>query len=133
MKILIVEDNFVTRKLLNSQLSTIGKVDIAVNGKEAIEAVALAFDEHKHYDLICLDIELPETNGVTALKQIRLLEEKNGLNQQTRAKVIMTTAMSDKQNVIASARASCDAYLIKPVTKDRLFEEIRNLGINIPG
>lgn len=132
MKILLVEDNFVTRKLLNSQLSAFGEIDIAANGKEAIEAVKIAFDEHQHYDLICLDIMMPETDGVAALKQIRYLEEKNGLNQKTQAKVIMTTAMSDKQYVVASARACCDAYLIKPITKDRLFSEIKKLGISIP-
>ena len=132
MNILIVEDNFVTRKLLNKQLSTLGEVDIAANGREAIEAVKMAFDDHQHYDLICLDIQMPETDGVAALKQIRAIEEKNGLNQKTQAKVIMTTAMSDKQYVVASARASCDAYLIKPITKDRLFAEIKKLGISIP-
>lgn len=133
MKILIVDDDFLARKLLNVYLTAIGEVDIAINGTEAVSAVKMALDDHKPYDLICLDIMMPEVDGIQALKQIRKLEIQEGLNQDNKSKIIMTTALSDKENVVAAARANCDAYIIKPVTKSHLFDEIRKLGFHILG
>jgi two-component system chemotaxis response regulator CheY len=123
IKILIVEDDFLARKLLNIYLSPIGEVDVATNGTEAVSAVKIALDEHQPYDLICLDIMMPETDGIQALKQIR--------SQKNNSKVIMTTALSDKGRVVAAAHATCDAYIIKPVTKSRLFTELRKLGFEV--
>ena len=66
-KILIAEDNFVSRKLLNKQLAGLGEVDVASNGKEAITAVEMAINDHALYDMIFLDIMMPE---VTAFKHL---------------------------------------------------------------
>jgi DNA-binding response OmpR family regulator len=54
MKILIVEDDFLTRHLLQSFLTPYGSFDITVNGLEAIKAFEMALDEKAPYDLICL-------------------------------------------------------------------------------
>jgi two-component system, chemotaxis family, chemotaxis protein CheY len=54
----------VQRKLLINQLFSLGEVDMAANGKEAVMAVELAFDEHQPYDLIFLDIMMPENDGI---------------------------------------------------------------------
>ena len=132
MKILIAEDDFLSRKLLNKILSALGEVDIASNGKEAIAAVKMALDEHDHYELICLDIMMPMVDGIHALQGIRQLEGQAKIKEEHRATVVMTTALSDKKQVMAAAKAGCDAYLIKPITKPRLFEELGKLGIEIP-
>jgi two-component system chemotaxis response regulator CheY len=132
MKILIAEDNFVQRKLLINQLSSLGEVDMAANGKEAVMAVELAVEEHQPYDLIFLDIMMPENDGIQALKKIRKFESQLGLDHKTRTKIIMVTAHSDRDKVVTAGRLNCDSYLIKPVTKPRLFEEIRKLGFDIP-
>ena len=132
MKILIAEDDFVSRKLVNTLLAPLGEVDIAVNGNEAIMAVKMAFKNNQPYDFICLDILMPEVDGIMALKKIRQLEAQKGLNPETRSKIIMTTAVSDKNYVVAAAQANCDGFLVKPITKDRLFDEIRKHGFDIP-
>jgi two-component system chemotaxis response regulator CheY len=132
MKILIAEDDFTARRLINLQLTALGEVDIAANGNEAILAVKMAFKNNQPYDLICLDILMPEVDGIKALQKIRQLEAQKGLNPETRSKIIMTSAVSDKNYVIAAVQADCDAYLLKPVKKDRLFDEIRKLGFDIP-
>jgi two-component system chemotaxis response regulator CheY len=131
MKILLAEDDFLSRRLLNIYLSDIGEVDIATNGNEAIMAVNLALNENQLYDLICLDIMMPGVDGIEALKNIRTLETQNGLNKGTWSKIIMTTALSEKEYVVKAALARCDAYIIKPVTKTRLFKELRDLGFDI--
>lgn len=69
MKILIAEDDFVSRKLLNTLLTPLGEVDIAANGQEAFIAVKMSFGTDQPYDLICLDILMPEVDGIIALKR----------------------------------------------------------------
>ena len=132
MKILIAEDDFVSRKILNSILAPLGEVDIAANGNEAFTAVRMAIEANEPYDLICLDIMMPEVDGIMALKKIRQLEVQKGLDPETRSKIIMITALSDKSHVMAAAQANCDGFLVKPIEKDRLFDEIRKHGFDIP-
>ncbi len=132
MKILIAEDDFVSRKLLNTLLVSLGEVDIAANGSEALNAVKMAVENNQPYDLVCLDILMPEVDGIMALKKIRQLEAQKGLNPETRSKIIMTTAVSDKKYVLAAVQANCDGFLVKPINKERLFNEIRKHGFDIP-
>jgi two-component system chemotaxis response regulator CheY len=129
MKILVVEDNFVARNILHNQLAALGEVDSAGNGREALEAVKMALEEHAPYGLICLDVTMPELSGIGALQGIRRLEIQGGVKEQNRAKILMTTGHSDRKKVLASAKAGCDAYMIKPITRLRLFEELSKLGI----
>jgi two-component system chemotaxis response regulator CheY len=132
MKILIAEDDFVSRKLVNTLLASIGEVDIAANGTEALTAVKMSIENNQPYDLICLDILMPGFDGIVALKKIRQLEAQKGLDPEKKSKIIMTTAVSDKSYVLAAAQANCDGFLVKPITKDRLFNEIRKHGFDIP-
>ncbi len=78
MKTLIVEDDFICRKLLQTFLSGYGATDVAANGVEALLAVSQAINEDEPYDLICLDILMPELDGHKVLKQIRADEEVKG-------------------------------------------------------
>jgi two-component system chemotaxis response regulator CheY len=80
MKILIAEDDFVSRKLVNTLLASIGEVDIAANGTEALTAVKMSIENNQPYDLICLDILMPGFDGIVALKKIRQLEAQKGLD-----------------------------------------------------
>ncbi|MDH4205345.1 MAG: response regulator [Desulfobacteraceae bacterium] len=132
MKILIAEDDFVSRKLVNTLLAPLGEVDIAANGNEALTAVKMALENNEPYDLICLDILMPGYDGIVALKKIRQLEAQKGLSPEKKSKIIMTTAVSDKSYVLAAAQANCDGFLVKPINKDRLFDEIRKHGFDIP-
>ncbi len=63
MRILVVEDEFVSRKILSKMRSSYGEIDIAVDGLEAIEAFTLAREEGESYGLICLDFMRPELDG----------------------------------------------------------------------
>ena len=132
MKCLIVEDDFAARKLLQRYLSDHGECDIAVDGNEAVEAFRQATDEEWPYDLICLDIMMPNMDGHEALKAIRQIESDHGINGLDGVKVIMTTALDDSQNVMDSFREGCEAYIVKPVEKNKLFEEMTNLGLIEP-
>jgi two-component system, chemotaxis family, chemotaxis protein CheY len=125
MKTLIVEDDFTSRFLLQKFLAGYGPCFIAVNGKEAVEAVQTALENNEPYDLVCMDIMMPEMDGQTALQQIRQLEQDRRIASTDGMKVIMTTALTDMQNVSKAYSSLCDGYLVKPIDKAKLEETIR--------
>lgn len=130
MKVLIVEDDFISRKLLQKVLSHYGECDVAVNGNEAVTAFRLSLEGDSEYDLICMDIMMPDMDGQQALKAIRAIEDERGVPDVQRVKVIMTTALDDPKNVVESLhKGGAAAYLAKPIDKARLLTEIRNLGL----
>jgi two-component system, chemotaxis family, chemotaxis protein CheY len=130
MKCLIVEDDFVGRKLMQKYLSDYGECDVAVDGKEAVEAFRQAIEGKSPYDLVCLDIMMPNMNGHEALNAIREIESWHGISGLDGVKVIMTTALGDSENVLGSFREGCEAYIVKPVRKDALLREIEKLGLS---
>ena len=129
MKTLIVEDELTSRVLLRELLKRFGLPHVAMNGTEAVEAVRVALAAGEPYQLICLDIEMPEMDGQEALKRIRKLEEDAGLTRDTRARVIMTTAHSDRDNVVEAIQGQCDYFLVKPIDGRALLEELKHLGL----
>ncbi len=129
MKTLIVEDDFTSRLILQELLKGYGTSHIAVNGKEAVEAVQNALDAGKPYDLICLDIMMPEMDGQQCLVQIRAQEKSRGIAPSKMSKIVMTTALGDLKNVGEAYHSLCDAYLVKPIQKKQLIEELHKLEL----
>ncbi len=129
MKCLIVEDDFAARKLLQRYFSGYGDCDVATDGIEAVDAFKEALDEGQPYDLICLDVMMPRMDGHQALEAIRQVETECGIGGLDGVKVIMTTALGDSKNVMGAFREGCEAYIIKPVEKQKLLKEIEGLGL----
>ena len=129
MKILIVEDDFISRKVMHRILSPHGETDIAVNGREALTAFKAARAAKTPYDLICLDIMMPEMDGLQVLKEIRTIEAESGIGGLEGVKVIMTTAMGNKESILNAFRSGCEAYVVKPVDPHKLLEKVRELGL----
>ena len=129
MKSLVVEDEMSARMLLSHILSEYGPCDLAENGQEALEAFHEALAEQKPYDLLCLDIMMPEMNGHEVLRSVRELEEQNEIHGLDGVKIIMTTALDDSKNIFAAFREQCEAYLVKPIRKEKLIECIHEMKI----
>ena len=129
MRSLIVEDDFAARKLLQVHLTDYGDTSIAVNGKEAVQAVEDSLNCGKPYDLICLDIMMPEMDGLEALKRIRKLEQDRAITGLDGTKVIVITSRGQPHDVFAAFKTGCEAYIVKPVGKDKLIEEMTKLGL----
>lgn len=130
MKTLIAEDDYTSRKLLQRILSAYGSCDTAVDGEEAVEAVKTALADNYPYDLICLDIMMPKIDGNEALVKIREMEREKGIIGSKEVKVIMTTALGDPKNVIkAFYKGGATVYLVKPIGKQALLEELRKMGL----
>jgi len=131
LRTMIVEDEFTSRKILNAMLRPLGPCDVAADGQEALTAFGAALKEGERYDLMCLDITMPDMSGREVLKKIREMEEAAGVGGLDRVKVIMTTASDDRENIMGSFRSECDAYLVKPIELDRLMSTIGSLGLGL--
>ena len=130
MRILIVEDDFISRNVLQHILSEFGTCDIAVDGQEAVAAFKRSWGSSAPYDLICMDIMMPGLDGHEALNQIRDFEKQLELDQPAETKVIMTTSLNDKKNVAdAFYKGGAASYFVKPIDRDKLVDELRLLGL----
>ena len=129
LKILIVEDDFASFKILEEYLCEYGDCSVAVNGAETVKAFKKALDEGQPYDVICLDIMLPEKNGHLALEEICRIEREHGISDSDGVKVIMTTAIDDHETIIKAFKEGCKAYIVKPITNEKLCTEMRKLGL----
>lgn len=131
MKCLIAEDDLVARTLLETILSEVSECHTTVNGEQAVAAFKTALDRGEPYDLLCLDILMPEMDGHQALQTIRDLEQAAGIKESDSVKVIMITSMRDPMHVLGAFRRGCEAYIVKPITKPKLFEELDRLGMSV--
>ena len=132
MRVLIVDDDAVCRELLKGILSPYARCDVAFDGQEAIEAVRLALEDGCPYDLICLDIMMPGTDGHQALEGIRELERQHRIFGYDGVKVIMATALHDSKHCIRSFREGCEAYCTKPLKEEVLLKHVRDLMGELP-
>lgn len=129
MRILIAEDDYVSRKFLYKFLSKFGECDVTVDGMEAIEVFMMGLEEGQYYDLVCLDIMMPEVDGIKALKTMRKLEEENEVPKDRRAKIIMTTALNDTDKIFDSYDSGSEAYAVKPIDTDKLIDVMKKLEL----
>jgi two-component system chemotaxis response regulator CheY len=131
MRILIAEDDYVSRKFLYKFMSKYGDCDVTVDGMEAIDVFLMALDEGRPYDLVCLDIMMPEVDGIKVLKTIRKLEIERGVEELLRTKVIMTTALSHTDQVLESFDSGSEGYAVKPIDTDKLVKVLQKLRLVI--
>lgn len=130
MRILIVEDEFTSRKLLTAFLAEYGECDTASDGVECVETFKKALSEGKPYELLCLDIMMPNKDGHQALKEIRAIEHEHGIQSANEVKVIMVTALNDPKTVVkAYYKGGAAAYLPKPIEMQSLIAVLRDLAL----
>lgn len=128
MRILIVEDDHVSREVLGHLLAPTGECALAEDGYKALELFGAALRRNTLFDLVCLDIMMPGITGREVLAAMRALEEEAGLPEERRAKVLMTTCVDDPVVVVDLFHLGCGGYLTKPIDRVRLFREVRRLG-----
>ncbi len=126
MKILIADDEFSSRMKLQKHLSHYGHSYTVINGEEAVEAFMLAHKEGEPFHLICLDIMMPEKDGIEVLKFIRKKEQEMGIKPGYEAIIMMITAEDSAKTAIDSfMQYGCDDYIVKPIKKDELISKLK--------
>ncbi|MEI9975339.1 MAG: response regulator [Ignavibacteriota bacterium] len=114
MKALVVDDDRVTRMILQATLSPYAGVCTCEDGSEAVRAFQGALDRDEPFDLVCLDLVMPIMGGLEALTLIRQQEQMRGRFRPDASKVIIATASDDKDTIEKAFHGLCDAYLVKP-------------------
>lgn len=130
MKILIAEDDAVTSRLVESLVAPYGEVHIAKRGSEVISQWEDAVKSDAPFDLIFLDIMMPEVSGQEALELIRDYEKENFIEADKAVKVIMLSSLEDGENIYQAHLQGCVNYLVKPISRDRLIRAIKDLNIS---
>lgn len=127
MRLLIVDDNHKNIKLLMAILADLGECEFVDGGKNAISAFNKAWEDWRPFNLILLDISMPDMDGQQVLSLIREIEAEKKVSAQHRVRIIMVTALSEKKVVLDCLQKGCDDFIAKPVDKQLLLEKIKNL------
>ncbi|MCU0576937.1 MAG: response regulator, partial [Desulfobacterota bacterium] len=133
MRILVVDDELVSREKMRRIMSGIGECDEATGGQSALDIFQKAIEEGSRYDLITLDISMPEMNGKEVLGRIREMERERGLARDDQVKVIMVTASTEKESIIACIKSGCNDYIMKPFSTDTVTRKLRDNGLTSKG
>ena len=129
MHALVVEDHPLNRQVMLALLGKYAECDVATNGIEAVQAYRTALAAEKPYDLICMDIMMPQMDGREALAEIRKIEREQGRTGDKAVKIIMTTAIDSTGSVMDAFQSGCEGYLVKPIVKADLTGMLESLGL----
>jgi signal transduction histidine kinase/CheY-like chemotaxis protein len=121
LRILLAEDNAVNQKFAVRAIEKAGhEVVVANNGREAVEAW-----QQNHYDIVLMDIQMPEMDGFEATRRIRDIEKNRSPMPST--PIIAMTANAMKGDKERCLEAGMDGYISKPVKRETLFKEIERV------
>jgi CheY-like chemotaxis protein len=123
-RVLVVDDNFIDRRIILEILKGKAECDLAASGEETVIAYNLSIAEHKPYDIILLDISMSQLSGIEVLKLIRENELKAGVNLGDGIPIVMVTGY--KEPFLDAFNGGCDDYILKPITAHGLVEKIEN-------
>jgi len=130
MRCLIVEDNELAREGLRYFLADQAEIELAVNGREAVDAFEAARARQKPFDLVLLDIIMPVMDGQQALKLIRLAEQDSPSEAREKTVIIMTSALNSPENMEEALwEGDCTDYLVKPIVRADLMAMLRRYGL----
>ena len=128
MRILIVDDDYNSRLVLERLLQKYGECHVEDNGKKAVAVFVQGLFENRPFELVCMDIMMPEMDGQLALKIIRTVEEKWGVQPGDEAKVLMVSALDDVKEVSRAFFQGCATdYIVKPLSRNVLIDKVEKL------
>lgn len=116
VKALIVDDAVIMRRMLKDILVAAGFLIVGEAG-DGEEAVKLAAEHRPH--LITLDITMPKMDGLTALKKIKEIDRN--------IKIVMVSAMGQRENVIEAIKSGAENFIVKPFNAEKIHRVIKGL------
>ena len=127
-RVLIAEDDMIGRRMIKRFMEQHATCELAVDGLEALNLFAESLQKGTPYDLICLDIMMPQLDGLKVLRAIRDMEAKQGIPEPQRARIIMTTALNDRKTVMEAYALGCVGYAWKPIDLEKFEAVLREIG-----
>jgi two-component system sensor histidine kinase/response regulator len=123
LRVLLAEDNSVNQRLIRRLLEKRGhEVDVVGNGVEALRAVAT-----KEFDLVLMDMQMPELDGLETTKRIRMKE--TGRDRHQLVVALTANAMSEDEGRCRAA--GMDGYLTKPIQLEKLEEVLQKCASQV--
>ena len=130
MRILIVDDDYISRTQIKALMLGYGDCDIAPNGEIALALFEAAHAEDTPYKLITVDVDMPGISGHDLVASLRKKEDElNATASEAEAKIIMVSAMDDGRNIMSSFRKGAEGYLVKPITPMKLKETLEDINV----
>ena len=130
MKILIVDDDKISRLTLEATLAKYGHCTCAENGRDGLDLFTQALDNGDPYSVIFMDIQMPVMDGQAALTAIRAIERERGTPPGSEAKAVMITCHDDVKNVATSFfRGNVTCFFTKPLNLAAMQETLRKEGV----
>ena len=117
MKVLLIDDSTTMRKIQRRALSSLGieNIDEASNGREGVDKLQA---ENYAYNIVLLDMNMPEMGGMEVLKTVRADPKSNNIP------IIMCTSVADKEQVMEAIKSGASNYVVKPFTPEDLQKKI---------
>lgn len=130
MKFLIVDDDFISRTKMQAILEEFGECEVAENGEEALRVFNAAHTSDSPFNMMTLDISMPDMNGDEVLQRIRETEARDNTTEDDKIKIIMVTSHADKGSIVTCLQAGCTDYIVKPFTMETLKKKIDDIKLN---
>lgn len=132
IRCLVVDDDELGRELIAHYLAGVAECDMAENGTQGVDKFRQAFEGGTPYDLILLDIVMPEMDGHTAAKEIRSIEKEWGVPVTEGVNIIVLSSLNTPHDVIqAYVSARSAAHLVKPLHPEKLLTTLGKMGIGV--
>jgi len=129
MQILIAEDVTLIQKMLQKMLGPYGEITFVRSGREAFQKFQRTLTTQEYFDLICLDINIPEINGLDVLKNIRAAEKLNHVPLDKRVKIVIVSSTNEADVVMKAIKLGCDGYIVKPFSQEKIIAELKKLKL----
>ncbi|MBP1996021.1 response regulator [Paenibacillus eucommiae] len=119
IKVLVVDDTAFMRMLMRAILEELGH-QVVGEARNGIEAISMY--QRIRPELVTMDITMPELDGISAVKKIKSIDPS--------AKIIMCSAMGQREMVLEAVRSGASDFVVKPVHRDRLIEAIQRVFVD---
>ena len=112
-------------------MSRYGQCDEAEDGSQAMDKIARAKSKGFLYALMTLDVDMPKMSGMQVLARVREMEQEDvHSDAPSPMKIVMVTAMGDRETFSQSLFSGCDDYIIKPFQPETIHRQMRILGVS---
>jgi len=118
MKILLVDDSKMMRNIQKKILETLGPIEFTEAG-DGVEALKALSEAPGAFQLILIDWNMPNMDGITLVDRIRATDKKTPL--------IMVTTEAEKSRILQAIKAGVNQYALKPFTPDALLEKVKQV------